>query len=1361
MKCVNCGHENPAGLKFCGQCGIRLGLLCSECGFNNPLDNNFCGKCGARLSRIPGAAPPSRIESQDAIDVSAGQGTAPAHLVGERRVATVMLADVKDSTGLLEQVGTESWVEIMNRIFQILETEIYHYGGKVDQFRGDGLVAFFGATSAHEDDPERAVLTALAMQASINRYAVELAKNENIQLQLRVGVSTGDLIVAQIGDRRQYSEDTAMGEAVAQAARMESAAEPGTVLVSEHTYRLVKTKFDWEPLGEIGVKGMSQPVAVYRPLAPSEEIDRRRNQHQYGLSTPLIGRDDEFESLKSCIEDVREGKGGIAMVNGEAGIGKPRLVAEVRQQDLRDEALLAGNGNSDHTLETAPQAALTWMEGYCRSYGQSVPYSIWLVLLRKWFGIHEGEKDANALDRLRIKSEALWGDQLDEYYPYLASLLSLPLEKEYTQRVEGLGAEGLQQQFFLTVRCWVEEIARKGPLVIFIEDMHWADATSLQLLEYCLPVCDHESLLWLTAFRMERNSPTWEFHHRIETDFPHRLTNLQLLSLPEQESKEMVDHLVDPDAVPTETVALILEKADGNPYYIEQLIYSLIGQGVLAQDSQSKKWHVTREVTSLDLPDTLQSLLLAQIDNLSQDERHVLQMAAVIGSVFWSKALGSMVNDSAALKDHLNGLQRAQIIVEGELVPELGRRYTFKSTMIRAAAYESILNAQRSTYHRQVADFLEELISEEALAQYHSMLAYHYHHAGESRKELFHILLAAEQTQGIYANTEALEHFTRALELINEIEQVDSSELEEGNAEILGEVLKEWRLEALSGLGEVCFGIGNIPEAEKYFQQAIALGKEIGQDPRGLVRLYYWLGEVFFWQNRSDERIHIGEEGLALLGDNTKSVEAALMNQTIAAGYVFKGRTDKFREYCYQTAGFIKELPYSEELRPAYVHIIVAYLGEKKIKEALDWLQVLKQKGEQYHDLRALGEVYHYTAEILDKRGDLHGAIDGYQKAMEVFTRIGDAKHENRSLKSILQAFVSLGQIQEAGENISLWLQVAEAVGDKALLADGYWTRGLIFICQGAWEKAVDSFQKAGPLYSEVFSYQDVWTLYAIGRVFLAQGNQPEALKQFEKIGPAGFMVVKADPFVFGDGLSGIEEAYEDSEEYRSFCNRFRKEYPDVSDSPFTQWYLEPADVRTNGELLYNDDFKKSLSSGWVWLDPFEDCSFAVRNGLEMHAANGRNLWRINLSAPRMLRKVSGDFTAQVVCVRVSAEMPSIGGILLWKDEENWLRLDRGTRGEDEISFSGCLENTDLMFGRGQISSGRVFLRLERLGHHVKSLCSPDGKAWFTVGEADFPENDPIEIGLHAIGHIDRLIYPGAYPDGTAIRFISFHLWEI
>ncbi|NBD35934.1 MAG: AAA family ATPase, partial [Chloroflexi bacterium] len=858
MKCPQCGFESPPEMRFCGMCGTRLVCTCPECDFANPLTYKFCGMCGAVLGEGGEAIAPAANLSATELPPEVQPPARPVpQLAGERRIATILVVDVWHSTDLLERVGTEDWVEIMNQLLQLLESKVYHFGGEVDQFRGDGLVAFFGATSAHEDDPERAILAALWMQKAVKTYAAELKERYDVDLRIRVGVNTGEVIVTSVGNQ-EYREDTAMGEAITVAARMESAAEPGTVLVSENTYRLANSQFEWEPLGEIQVKGVRQSIAVYRPVAPHVDAMWSQGMCSYGISIPLVGRQHEFRTLKAAIEDLYDGRGGIAMVTGEKGMGKTFLVAHVRQYFERQGRLFAEawrrdvNASSEEAADAASccPPRVTWLRGRCRSYDQSWPYTVWVDLLQDWLGMRYTEPmqigHAPNLDkeeiavRLRDRSEALWGPQFTEYYPYLATFLSLPLEEAFQERVRHLSAEGLQRQFFLAARSWVEALGQRGPLVLTFADMHWADASSLELLTHCLPLCDTQPILWLLVFRPDRTSPVWGFHHHLETEYPHRLTDLSIPPLTEEQSVEFVSRLIGVGTLPEETLQMVVHKAEGNPYYIKELVNALAAQGVLVQDPEMGQWQSTRPVTTLDLPDSLQNLLLARIDRLSAEERQVLQVASVVGTVFWWNVLYAMVKEitdgSSKLMDYLTVLQRRELIHERRRVPELGREYAFNSSLIRDVAYDSLLRPQREAYHLKAADYLEGLLASaegptpSSAPQRYGMVAYHYGQAGALDKALAYTLKAAKQAETFYANSEALGHYDHALKLLDELEAQIPAEAEDARHELLRQ-----RFDVLNQRRAVYYLLGELEAGRADARALLDLARQLEDHPELLV----------------------------------------------------------------------------------------------------------------------------------------------------------------------------------------------------------------------------------------------------------------------------------------------------------------------------------------------------------------------------------------------------------------------------------------------------------------------------------------------------------------------------------------------
>lgn len=825
----------------------------------------------------------------------------PARLSGERRVATVILADVYGSTSLLERIGTEKWVALMNEMFQILEAEIYRFGGQVDQFRGDGLVAFFGATAAHEDDPERAILAGLAMQEAVQRYARTLAGQAGSELQLRVGVNTGEVIVTSVGNREYHREDTAMGEAITVAARMESSAEPGTVLVSAPTYALTQDAFEWQALGRITVKGISVPIAVYRPLRHLVETEEARARLQScDFCRTLVGREAEFRALNESVEAVRNQRGGVVLVMADRGMGKSFLLASVRQNIARQDALLAEVQGAEaqsaeyRGADVPLYCPLTWLRGHGRSFDRERPYSIWSDLLRRWLNLNAEDTPEISGVRLRDELTDLLGVQAPEAYAVLATLFDFPLEPAVVERMQQMDAARLQQELFRVVYACMEALARRAPLVCALNDLHWADARSLALLKYCLPLCDSVPILWILMFRPDRNSPVWALRHFLETEFPHRLTALQLGPLTRRESIEFLDRLIGADVLPEAASAALLDKAEGNPYFIEELVRSLISKGVLEREAEGESWRLVRAVDSVDLPDSLQSLLQSRIDALPPATRRVFQMASAVGRVFWWELLQNLVSLAwdneplpGTLLEHLTALQRAQFIYEQGRTPDLGIAYAFRSTPLYDVVYDGLLTSQRRTYHLHIAEYFETNLSAEARSQYYSLLAYHYQRAGRPDREVDYVLKAARQARLVYANTEALNAYDRALELLTELEAAAQTAEER-------ELLLSRRFDVYSARAGIFRLLG---QDARFFAEAatmLALAQELPHHPELLVDALLLQPSVGNWETTEQlrEGQALAERALQLtrdLGDKKREMVALA---TLAGQYYNLGDPD-------------------------------------------------------------------------------------------------------------------------------------------------------------------------------------------------------------------------------------------------------------------------------------------------------------------------------------------------------------------------------------------------------------------------------------------------------------------------------------
>ena len=965
MKCPSCGFDIPSGMKFCGQCGTQLGIACPSCNFVNPLDYRFCGMCGSRLSDA--VAPTPSLQLQLPLE-PVGINHTISPLEGERRIATVILADVRSSTDLMEQLGTEAWVQLMNRVLQLLAAEVYRFGGRVDQFRGDGLVAFFGATDAHEDDPERAVLAALSMHEAIRSCADELKHDKNIDLKVRVGVNTGEVIVGSVGEAGRHREDTAMGEGVALAARMETAAEPGTVLVSAHTHHLVEPKFEWQPLGEISVKGVSRPIAVYRPLRIHTLT---RSEQAPDLMLPLVeGRNTAFATLKGCVEALCGGRGGIALVTGEKGMGKSLLVSRLQQYFAQITEICADEASPEKTRAVGP--AVTWLHCHCRSYDQSTPYAMWRELLRSWLEEAITESDPDWVVVLRRQTELLWGDRAEHYHPYLATLLSLPVENASAERIAYLKAEGLQKQLSQAIHGWVEALAQRGPLTLVLSDLQFADTSSLELLKSCLPISESAPVLWIASFRPDRSSPVWELRHHVETEYPHRLTTIDLPPLNTAESRAVTDQMIGHGALADEAAALVIEKAEGNPYYLREIVFALIDQGLLRQDAAGI-WRQTQPIQSFDLPGSLRGLLLARIDHLSADERRVLQIAAVIGPLFWHNVLEGMAGDAGQVKLCLTNLQRAQLVHEQSLLADLGMEYTFTPSLIRDVVYDSLLSAQRGAYHRQVAEQIEATLGPESRRSYHGLLAYHYHQAGDLNKELYHALGAAEEARKVYANAEALEHYSRALALLDQLE----SQSTDGD-QLLS--IRELRFEALEGRRQVQFPMGNIRAGHADARALLQLARQMEDDLAFLVDALLVQPEVAHpeMQSKLESALAMAQEALSLaqqLGDKRRELNALV----VVAGLQHMLRDASWQQLGNQALELTRQLGDVRMEVGLLLGIGDAY-GMDDLRRSTEYLQTALAISEHLDDKETEANLLAALSPRFERSGDYHRQLIEFEE---------------------------------------------------------------------------------------------------------------------------------------------------------------------------------------------------------------------------------------------------------------------------------------------------------------------------------------------------------------------------------------------
>ena len=745
MSCPQCHTENPEGAKFCMSCGSPLALACPSCGSDLPAGAKFCMHCGHRIGEEAPAAEPAESKLSQYIPQELlnklETARAAGRMQGERRVVTMLFCDVKGSTAAAEQLDPEDWAEIMNGAFEHLMPPVYRYEGTLARLMGDAILAFFGAPIAHEDDPERAVLAGLAILEDVRSYKETVKQRWGLDFDVRVGINTGLVVVGEVGSDLRV-EYTALGDAVNLAARMEQTAEPGTIQITEQTQRLIAPLFEFQSLGAIEVKGKAEPVNAYRVLQPKEAPGRLRGIE--GLTSTMVGRQREVDELRGVVADLRRGTGRIVSVMGEAGIGKSRLVAEMRQ-------------------EAAAEAGIDWHEGRSLSYQSSMPYAPFASLLSRMLGVPSGASDPERYLAMTAGVERVAPGDSESLSPFLATVLGIEVPEAEAEPIRYLKPPDLRERVFNAVRTLVGRLAATQPTVLVFEDLHWADVTSVDLIESLLPFTDTCMLMLLAAFRPERSDPSWRFHEAAEREFDHRYTPLELRPLDPRQSADLVDELLNEGALPATLRSTVLARTEGNPFFVEEVLRSLMEDGTLIRGDSG--WHVEGEARQIAVPDTLNAVLSARLDQLDEESKQVAQVAAVVGREFSVEALGALDPGAANLDGPLMTLQRRGLIRETSRVPR--RVFAFKHWLTQDTAYNSLLLSTRRVLHARMADWLQ---SEEPDRV--GDIARHLLEAQQYDRALPYAVVAGDQAARAFAMNEAIDWYHRAIDIVPRVDNV-------------------------------------------------------------------------------------------------------------------------------------------------------------------------------------------------------------------------------------------------------------------------------------------------------------------------------------------------------------------------------------------------------------------------------------------------------------------------------------------------------------------------------------------------------------------------------------------------------------
>jgi len=816
VNCPSCDRQLPEDATFCGYCGsaLRSTQTCAQCGRSNPAEMLFCLECGCVLAES--AAPERDLRDYTPKHLADKILQSKSAIEGERKQVTVLFADVKGSMELAEQVDPEEWHRILDRFFQILTEGVHRYEGTISQYTGDGIMALFGAPIAHEDHAQRACYAALRLSDELRRYADELRRTKGLNFSVRMGLNSGEVVVGKIGDdlRMDY---TAQGHTVGLAARMEQLAEPGKAYLTEHTARWVEGFCRLGDLGSFDVKGVQEPLRVFELQGVGPLRTRLEMAASRGL-VRFVGRRGELEQLRRAWESAQAAHGQIVAVVGEAGVGKSRLVYEFKAP-----------------LERGCRV----LEAFSVSHGKAYAYLPLIDLLKGYFGIVF--EDDERQRREKITGKVLTLDRaLEDALPYLFSLLGIGDE---TASLVQMDPQIRRQRTLEAVKKVLVRETLDQPCVVIFEDLHWIDSETQAFLELLSESVATAKLLLLVDYR-----PEYTHGWGSKTYY----TQLRLDPLGEEEARELLAALLgEGTSADREGLErLVLEKTEGNPFFMEEVVQTLAEEGVLA--GERGRYRLERSPGELHIPATVQGVLAARIDRLPAEEKDLLQTLAVIGKEFSFGLLRRVAEGGEEdLRGRLARLQAGEFIYEQPAFPE--PEYIFKHALTQEVAYGSLLVERRTPLHERAGRAIEELYRD-ALEEHYSELAHHYGRTDNTPKAIEYLHMAGEQAVQRSAYAEGIGQLAKAVDLVSTLPETR----ERDERELLLQLAIGQALSVTQGFAP--------PEAEKAYVRARHLCEQVGEAPQrfrvlmGLCLIHMMRAETEKAGELAEQLLHLARE---------------------------------------------------------------------------------------------------------------------------------------------------------------------------------------------------------------------------------------------------------------------------------------------------------------------------------------------------------------------------------------------------------------------------------------------------------------------------------------------------------------------
>jgi class 3 adenylate cyclase/tetratricopeptide (TPR) repeat protein len=1011
-------------------------LICSQCGAERFAGDKYCGECGQKLGL------PSRDAEQTAL------------VDGERKHVTVLFSDLSGYTAMSEKLDPEEIKEITSRIFGDAAQVVSKYDGFIEKFAGDAVMALFGVPRTHEDDPIRAIRAAREIHDLVENLNPELEERLGQPLSMHTGINTGLVVTGEVNLER--GTHGVAGDTVNLAARLSSLSKPGEIVVGPDTHRQAEGHFSFQSLETTKIKGRTEPIQIYKVLSVKEQP--RKTHRLSGLRAELIGRQEEMAQLEKAVQELHKGKGSIFAICGDAGTGKSRLVEEFKATlDLEE---------------------IQWREGHAFPYSQNTPYAPLIDLFNRAFQIEEDDPPEKIREKIESRVKDLIGEK-GNVVPYIGSLFELSYPE-----ADGVSPEFWKSRLHKAILEALSAFAQRAATVICLEDLQWADHSSLELLRFILSEFKHP-VLFLCVYRPPFSLFSGDQLRGIEKLF----CEIRLQDLSPPEAQNLMESLLKTEFVPLELRQFIREKVEGNPFYLEEVINSLIESETLISDNGG--WRLTRSISEFGISPTIRGVIYARVDRLETNSKRILQEASVIGRTFFYEILKRVTD----LKDHidrcLTGLERLDLIKKRSATPDL--EYVFKHALTQEVVYSVLLRKERQAIHERIGLVIEQLFSDR-LAEFYETLAYHFTHGQSVLKAVDYLMKSGKKSLKRYAVEEAHRYYQEAFDVLSD--KTDKSKDEQG---LFIDLLNEWAL--------VYYFRGDFRGLENLLSGHVSAAESL-KDKERLGILYAWYGFALFCREKLRDSHHYLRKALAL-GEEIQNKQVigqacTWLTWTCAdLGLLEEGI--HFADRAQETVPFLESdsIVFFQSL--GGMGHIYFFSGESKKNAEIG--NILLDHGEKHSDPRCLvvGHIDighgHITA------GNLSAAMECYQRAVNVSE---DPFYSQWPRFFLGWSYIENGQYREAEEALQGVVSFCDQYGCEnlgtpasvvlgiAMLGQGRMSQGLKLI-----EKSLQSFMRNERKYCVANAE------YILGNVYLhiAEGARPVNLSTIFR--NLGFLISK------------------------------------------------------------------------------------------------------------------------------------------------------------------------------------------------------------------------------------------------------------